>query len=189
MYFYTTYNVKRKHWRLGSEYIPLPLPKVSLWEQCPSTWKTFKRKWINSGGSRVSQTGSANSWFWSEILLFGKVFAEDCIKMEEIGPRGGRVPSVPPPPADPPMNLYVHPLIKIKEDFRWKIQIKNPSGNTLEADPCRSISCILVFSLLDLQKVLETLWSFHSLIHLLRYHSPPFCYTCGRQIYMLFVPF
>ena len=22
------------------------------------------------------------------------------------------------PPADPPMNLYVHPLIKIKEDFR-----------------------------------------------------------------------
>ena len=35
-----------------------------------------------SGGSRIS-----NPWFWSENLLFDKVFAENGMKMKEIGPR------------------------------------------------------------------------------------------------------
>ena len=31
----------------------------------------------------------ANPLVWSENLLFGKIFVENCIKMKEIGPRGG----------------------------------------------------------------------------------------------------
>ena len=33
--------------------------------------------------------GGAKPWFWRENLLFGKVFAENCMKMKEIGPGGG----------------------------------------------------------------------------------------------------
>ena len=45
--------------------------------------------------------GGGNPWVWTENLLFGKIFAENCMKMKEIGPRAGAlVPSV---PFDPPM--------------------------------------------------------------------------------------
>ena len=43
---------------------------------------------------RISQTGGrgANSWVWGKNLLFGKIFVKHCIKMKEIGPRGGARP-------------------------------------------------------------------------------------------------
>ena len=44
---------------------------------------------LHSGGSRISQTGVANPWVWGENLLFGKIFAKNCMKMKEIGPAGG----------------------------------------------------------------------------------------------------
>ena len=31
----------------------------------------------------------SNPWSWGESLLFGKIFAENCMKMKEIEPRGG----------------------------------------------------------------------------------------------------
>ena len=46
------------------------------------------------GGSANAQVGGAN-------LLFGQIFPENCMKMKEIGPRGGRVSLA--PPLDPPM--------------------------------------------------------------------------------------
>ena len=50
------------------------------------------------GGSRISQTRSANPWFWNENLLFGQVFGENCMKtMKEIQPRGRCVRSAPSP--------------------------------------------------------------------------------------------
>ena len=37
----------------------------------------------------------ANPWFWSKILLFGKGFAENCMKMKEIGLRTHPSPDQP----------------------------------------------------------------------------------------------
>ena len=56
----------------------------------------FKRKMTQyqfgtSGGSRIFLTGgggSANPREGGKSLLFGKIFAENCMKMTEIGPRG-----------------------------------------------------------------------------------------------------
>ena len=46
--------------------------------------------------------GDTNPLIWSKKLLFDKIFAENCIKMKEVGPRGwGDVPGT--PPQDPPM--------------------------------------------------------------------------------------
>ena len=50
-----------------------------------------------SGGSRISQAGAwgdANSWLWGKNQLFGKIYAENCMKIKENGPRG-RIPSGP----------------------------------------------------------------------------------------------
>ena len=50
-----------------------------------------------SGGFRISQTRvgmGANSWVWGKNLLFDKIFAENCMKMKEIGLRRGRAPWV-----------------------------------------------------------------------------------------------
>ena len=41
-----------------------------------------------SGRPRISQMG-ANPKGWGANLLFGKIFLENCMKMKEIGPRGG----------------------------------------------------------------------------------------------------
>ena len=41
-----------------------------------------------------------NPWIWAEKLLFGKIFAKNCTKMKEIGPRGG---------THPPMVIMVMP--------------------------------------------------------------------------------
>ena len=35
--------------------------------------------------------GGGNSWDYGENLLFGKIFVENCMKMIEIGQRGGRL--------------------------------------------------------------------------------------------------
>ena len=51
----------------------------------------------SSGGSRRG----ANPWIWGKNLLFGKIFAENCMKMKENGP--GVVYSKR-PTLDPPMN-------------------------------------------------------------------------------------
>ena len=44
---------------------------------------------------------SANPWIWANNLLFEKSFAENCVKMKEIVPRGGDVSLA--PTLDPPM--------------------------------------------------------------------------------------
>ena len=41
------------------------------------------------------------------LELLCKFFAENCMKMKEFGPPGGRIPGDPPPPLDPPMVLAV----------------------------------------------------------------------------------
>ena len=46
----------------------------------------------NNGRSRISR-GNANHWIYGKNLLFGKIFAENCMKMKEIGRRRGYVPS------------------------------------------------------------------------------------------------
>ena len=58
-----------------------------------------------SGGSRISQTGGAKSWVWDKNLLFRKIFAENCMKMKEIGPGGLCIPS-PPPPGSTNVNSF-----------------------------------------------------------------------------------
>ena len=36
-----------------------------------------------------SKRGDANPYVWGDNLLFDKIFAENCMKMKEIGPREG----------------------------------------------------------------------------------------------------
>ena len=43
--------------------------------------------------------GVVNSWIWGKNLLFGKIFAENCMKMRKSGPGGGVLE----PPLDSPM--------------------------------------------------------------------------------------
>ena len=47
--------------------------------------------------SVVDPDGERESLSLGENLLFGKIFAENCMKMKEIGPRGGAHPLTPPP--------------------------------------------------------------------------------------------
>ena len=42
---------------------------------------------LPSGVSRISQNGGANPRKVYENLLFGKIFAENCMKIKEIEPR------------------------------------------------------------------------------------------------------
>ena len=49
---------------------------------------------ILSGGSRISQTGAPTS-VYGKNLLFGKIFAENYMKMKKLGLRGARIPSAP----------------------------------------------------------------------------------------------
>ena len=68
---------------------------------------------VISGWSRISQRGSANLWPWTKNILFGKIFAENWMKMKEIGPRGeARISLAPPSPLGStnshlPMSLHV----------------------------------------------------------------------------------
>ena len=51
-------------------------------------------------------------------LLSGKIFDENCMKMKEIGPRGGARPwPPPPPPPDPPNDFVVKFYIYKKKAF------------------------------------------------------------------------
>ena len=56
-----------------------------------------------SGISKISQSG-VNPWVKGKNLSFSKIFAKNCRKMEEIGPRRGGVPGA---PLDPPMDFLV----------------------------------------------------------------------------------
>ena len=38
--------------------------------------------------SGFPKRGDVNPWVWGKNLLFGKIFAENCMKMKEIGPEG-----------------------------------------------------------------------------------------------------
>ena len=55
-----------------------------------------------SGGFKISLIGVANPWVWSENLLFGKIFPENCMKMKEIGPSD---------PVDPPKGSFTEQLL------------------------------------------------------------------------------
>ena len=59
----------------------------------------------DSGFPRWWGGGAPTPDFWSKNLLFGKIFVENCMKMEEIGTRGGGggPTSI---PLDPPMLKY-----------------------------------------------------------------------------------
>ena len=74
--------------------------------------------------------GRGNPWFWSENLLFGKAFAENCMKMKEIGPKGGGTPLDPPMPINgdhlddqcvPGINMILHTVIPTFVE-NWKRQ-------------------------------------------------------------------
>ena len=53
---------------------------------------------VTSGGTRIYQTGDANSSGWGTNLLFGKIFTYTCLKRKEIGRDGGTwIASAPPP--------------------------------------------------------------------------------------------
>ena len=55
------------------------------------------------GGGANPEGGGAN-------LIFGQKFPENCMKMKEFGPRGGKRASLaPPPPLDPPTYLMIMP--------------------------------------------------------------------------------
>ena len=54
-----------------------------------------------SGGSRIFPGGAPTP---KSAIIF-QFFAENCMKMKEFGPPGGRVPGS--PPLDPPMGLVV----------------------------------------------------------------------------------
>ena len=47
--------------------------------------------------------GGANPWVWAENLLSGKIFAETCMQMKDIGPGASLAPCL-----DPPMQLQFH---------------------------------------------------------------------------------
>ena len=58
---------------------------------------------VTSGGTRIYQTGDANSSGWGTNLLFGKIFTDTCLKRKEIGRDGGTWIASAPPPLDSPM--------------------------------------------------------------------------------------
>ena len=62
--------------------------------------------------------GHCSRWYASywNAFFFGKIFAENCIKMKEIGPIGGCT-SLAPPPLDPPM------LEKQHCDFHFQLKV------------------------------------------------------------------
>ena len=68
-----------------------------------NVWQTIRIS--ASGGSRVFRKGGgrANPWVWSKNLIFDKIFPENCMKMKEIGPKGGEGARIPSSPLDPPM--------------------------------------------------------------------------------------
>ena len=56
---------------------------------------------------RGGGAGGANSCDWGKNLLFGKVFAENCMKMKEIGPGRAEHPFAPPPPGSANENSHL----------------------------------------------------------------------------------
>ena len=57
-----------------------------------------------SGRPRIFQRGALKPQMGFANLLFGKMFAENCMKMKEFGPRCRRTSPVPHPP-DPPLTV------------------------------------------------------------------------------------
>ena len=61
---------------------------------------------IFSGKSRISPIRRMeNPWISGKNIVLGKIFTENCMKMKEIGPRGGAHPQCPPLLVDPTMIL------------------------------------------------------------------------------------
>ena len=67
-----------------------------------------------SGGSRIFPRGVRQL---PKVLLFFNFVPENCMKMKEFGPPGGRVPGV--PPLDPPMSLNVNELKNAESLQSW----------------------------------------------------------------------
>ena len=55
--------------------------------QVISLLKVSSQRRIHDGG------GETNPWIWGKNLFFGKILAENCMKMKELGPRGQNGPS------------------------------------------------------------------------------------------------
>ena len=64
---------------------------------------------VISGGSRISQRGGANSQDGAPTYYLDKFFPEDCMKMNEIGPREERASLA--PVLDPPMVMKSSTLV------------------------------------------------------------------------------
>ena len=75
--------------KCGSEHIDL--------DQVDGRAVSTELKMINSGGSRIFPGGAPTP---KSAIIF-QFFAENCMKMKEFGPPGGRASLV--PPLDPPM--------------------------------------------------------------------------------------
>ena len=73
---------------------------------------------FTSGGSRISKTVGANPWFRSENLFCGKVFSEKCMKINEIGPRGGGASLAPPPQGS--ANEHVWAVVYPETLWLWQ---------------------------------------------------------------------
>ena len=60
-------------------------------------------KTVTDPGFSRRGRGGAKPWIWGKSLLFGKIFAENCMEIKEIGPGEGCT-SLGTPPLDPPMQ-------------------------------------------------------------------------------------
>ena len=66
----------------------------------------------NNGGSRISQRGRPT--LGVDNLLFGIIFAENCVRLKKIEPRRGARPS---PPIDPPLDMLMLSMSPIHENL------------------------------------------------------------------------
>ena len=72
--------------------------------------------------------GGANPCAWSKNQILGKIFAQNCMKMKEIGPRGG-VPSAAPlirhdlkPASLTILSLPQHKIYRVNISFVWVLR-------------------------------------------------------------------
>ena len=77
-----------------------------------------------------------NPWVWNEILIFYKIFAENCIKMEGIGPRG----AIPNAPSDPPNEFaYTYKSQVTCHDFTIVLFASDEEVSSVETRKRRSL--------------------------------------------------
>ena len=63
--------------------------KGFILDKTTKVWKLIKQVFNGSGGSRISQREVPTPEFGAKTFYVGKIFAENCMIMKEIGPRGG----------------------------------------------------------------------------------------------------